>query len=56
MAHIRGVWEGVRHPPNNMSRSKTLLIRKNSVHEKLCVVLDSRSKNIFHATVGPERV
>ena len=29
---------------------------KKSVHEELCVVLDSRSKNIVHATVGPERV
>ena len=43
--------------PNNFRVSpKFLLLRKKSHHEKLCVVLDSRSKNIFPATVGRERV
>ena len=56
---MEGVSPGVcgEKPPNNFWVGPIfLLIRKKSIHEKLCVVLVSRSKNVFHATVGPERV
>ena len=43
-------------PYKNSEKSLNFIDLEKSVQEKLRVVVDSRSKNIFYATVGPERV